>query len=179
MQGFPGIASRFVHTLLVLWAVATILFLIFRLMPGSPLAAYIDPTFTAEQQETLLRSFGLDRLHHEHYVIFLGNLLQGDLGQSFFYKRPVGEVIMAAFPNTIALTLSSLILAYVFGVMVGAARVGRATCERAQGPLPDEAAARLPTDLYASTGYGALAGCSAPGAGRRRPRSRARRRHAT
>lgn len=120
MQGFPRIASRLVHTLFVLWAVATILFLIFRLMPGSPLAAYVDPTFTAEQQEALLRSFGLDRPLYEQYVIFLGRLLQGDLGQSFFYKQPVGEVIMAAFPNTIALTLSSLILAYVFGVVVGA-----------------------------------------------------------
>jgi hypothetical protein len=71
MQGSPRIASRFVHTLFVLWAVATILFLVFRLMPGSPLAAYVDPTFTAEQQEALLRSFGLDRPLYEQYFIII------------------------------------------------------------------------------------------------------------
>jgi peptide/nickel transport system permease protein len=120
MLGLRRIAQRLVQTLFVLWVVATILFLLFRLMPGSPLAAYIDPTFTAEQQELLLSSFGLDRPLHEQYLLFLGNLLQGELGQSFFYKRPVGEVIMSAFPNTIALTLGALIVAYAFGVIAGA-----------------------------------------------------------
>jgi peptide/nickel transport system permease protein len=120
MLGLRRIAQRLVQTLFVLWVVATILFLLFRLMPGSPLAAYIDPTFTAEQQELLLSSFGLDRPLHEQYLLFLGNLLQGELGQSFFYKRPVGEVIMSAFPNTNALTLGALIVAYAFGVIAGA-----------------------------------------------------------
>ena len=43
--------ERFVHMLFVLWAVATILFFMFRLMPGNPLAAFIDSTITEEQQE--------------------------------------------------------------------------------------------------------------------------------
>jgi peptide/nickel transport system permease protein len=120
MSGFRYITQRVLQTLLVLWLVATILFLLFRLMPGNPLAAYIDPTFTAEQQEYLLQSFGLDKPLYEQYFLFLSNLLHGELGQSFFYKKPVSEVIMAAFPNTIALTLGALILAYAFGVIVGA-----------------------------------------------------------
>ena len=121
MQGYQRIANRLLLTIFVLWTVATILFLMFRLMPGSPLAAYVDPTFTAEQQESLLHTFGLDRPLHEQYVLFIVNLFQGELGQSFFYKKPVGEVIMGAFVNTIALTLGSLIVAYVFGIVVGAA----------------------------------------------------------
>ncbi|MDP6120015.1 MAG: ABC transporter permease [Rhodospirillales bacterium] len=121
MQGFQRIANRLLLTLFVLWTVATILFLMFRLMPGSPLAAYVDPTFTAEQQAALLHTFGLDRPLHEQYVLFVVNLFQGELGHSFFYKKPVGEVIMGAFVNTLALTLGSLIVAYIFGIIAGAA----------------------------------------------------------
>ena len=49
MTGLRRIATRLLQVLFVLWAVVTILFLMFRLMPGNPLAAYIDPTFTEEQ----------------------------------------------------------------------------------------------------------------------------------
>ena len=45
--------TRLAHMLFVLWAVATILFFMFRLMPGDPTAAYIDTTFTEEQVEQL------------------------------------------------------------------------------------------------------------------------------
>ncbi|HBB85622.1 MAG TPA: peptide ABC transporter permease, partial [Sulfitobacter sp.] len=51
MTQAKAIISRLLQLLLVLWAVVTILFLLFRLMPGNPMAAYIDPTFTAEQQD--------------------------------------------------------------------------------------------------------------------------------
>lgn len=103
----------------VLWAVATILFLIFRLMPGNPLAAYIDPNFTAEQQQELMQRFGLDRPLHEQYVRYLGNLLRGDLGDSFFYRAPVTQLIWEVFPNTIALTFFALVIAYVVGTLEG------------------------------------------------------------
>lgn len=120
MQGSSRLVSRLVLTLFVLWTVATILFLIFRLAPGSPLAAFVSPTFTPEQQASLKREFGLDKSLFEQYVLYIGNLLQGNLGESFFYKRPVGEVVMTAFANTIALTLGSLLVAYAFGVLMGA-----------------------------------------------------------
>lgn len=120
MQGSSRLISRLVLTLFVLWTVATILFLIFRLMPGSPLAAFVSPTFTPEQQDSLRRQFGLDQSLLHQYLLFMGNLLQGDLGESFFYKRPVGEVVMTAFANTIALTMGSLVVAYTFGVLMGA-----------------------------------------------------------
>ncbi len=113
-------ANRFLHMVFVLWAVATILFFMFRLMPGSPLAAFIDNTLTEEQQQSLIRQFGLDLPLYEQYWKFLVNLLQGDLGQSFFFKKPVTEVVLAVFPNTILLTVTSLLIAYGFGIVAGA-----------------------------------------------------------
>ena len=47
MRQSKAVIARLLQLLLVLWAVVTILFLMFRLMPGNPLAAYIDPNFTA------------------------------------------------------------------------------------------------------------------------------------
>lgn len=112
--------KRFAHMIFVLWTVATILFFMFRTMPGTPLAAFIDNTTTAEQQEALIRQFGLDKSLGEQYWLFLTNLMQGDLGQSFFFKKPVVEVVMEVFPNSVILTLSSLIIAYIFGIVAGA-----------------------------------------------------------
>ena len=113
------LGSRLAQMVFVLWAVATILFLIFRLMPGNPLVAYIDPTFTAEQQQELMQRFGLDRPLHEQYVIYIGNLLRGDLGDSFFYRAPVTQLIWDVFPNTVALTFVSLLIAYLIGTLGG------------------------------------------------------------
>ncbi len=112
--------KRFTHMLFVLWTVATILFFMFRTMPGTPLAAFIDNTTTAEQQNALIRQFGLDKSLGEQYWLFLTNLMQGDLGQSFFFKKPVVEVVMEVFPNSVILTLTSLIIAYLFGIVAGA-----------------------------------------------------------
>ena len=113
-------ANRFLHMLFVLWAVATILFFMFRLMPGTPLAAFIDSTLTEDQQLALIVQFGLDRPLYEQYWKFMVNLVQGDLGRSFFFKKPVTEVVLSVFPNTILLTVTSLVIAYVFGIVVGA-----------------------------------------------------------
>jgi peptide/nickel transport system permease protein len=137
MLGLKEIGGRLLQLVFVLWAVATILFLMFRLMPGNPLAAYIDPTFTEEQQLILMAKFGLDRPLWEQYFIYLWNLLQGELGDSFFYRQPVGARVLALLPNTLVLTFSSLIVAYAFGILAGSWLAWRrgGVAERAAIPL--------------------------------------------
>lgn len=120
MAGLTRITSRLAQMLFVLWAVATILFFIFRLAPGTPLAAYIEPTFTEEQQQALLQRFGLDKPLYVQYGIYLRNLVRGDLGDSFTLNDSVASVIGDVFPYTIALTLISLLVAYLIGVLMGA-----------------------------------------------------------
>lgn len=120
MLGIRLVIGRILQLLFVVWAVATILFLIFRLMPGNPLAAYIDPTFTEEQQRQLMATFGLDRPLWEQYLLYLWNLVQGELGQSFFYRRSVASLVTDVLPNTLILSLGSLLIAYAFGIVVGA-----------------------------------------------------------
>lgn len=114
------IGQRLLHSLFVLWAVVTILFLMFRLMPGNPLAAYINETLDEAEQQAMLRQFGLDKPLWQQYFIYLGNLLQGQLGLSFHQKTPVWDIVLSVLPNTLALTVSGVIIAYIFGVVVGA-----------------------------------------------------------
>ncbi|HRL11572.1 MAG TPA: ABC transporter permease, partial [Aggregatilineales bacterium] len=113
------IGGRLLQSLLVLWVIVTILFLLFRLAPGNPLTAYIDTTFSAEQQATIMARFGLDRPLIEQYFVYLGNLLRGDLGDSFRLGGTVMEAILAVLPNTLYLSFASLILAYMLGIIGG------------------------------------------------------------
>src|SRR5262245_30725588 len=114
------VLERFAHNLAALLAVTTILFFMFRLMPGTPLAAYINENLHADQQQLILEQFGLDKPLWMQYFIYLGNLLRGELGLSFFQRRPVLDILLEALPNSIILTLTSLIIAYIFGVLAGA-----------------------------------------------------------
>lgn len=113
------VGRRFGQMLITLWAIATILFFVFRLMPGNPLTAYIDPNFTREQQEILLEQFGLNKPLSYQYLVFLANLLQGNLGTSFVYRDNVLSVIAKVLPNTLYLMLFSLVVAYFLGALGG------------------------------------------------------------
>ena len=108
------------HSLLVLWAVVTLLFLMFRLMPGNPLAAYINEQMTDEMQAILTRQFGLDLPLWQQYLVYMGNLARGELGTSFHRREPVVDMVLSVLPNTLILTLAGLVVAYAFGMLVGA-----------------------------------------------------------
>jgi peptide/nickel transport system permease protein len=111
---------RLITLLINLWLVATLVFLLFRFLPGDPTAMFLDPLLSAEVREAILRRFGLDRPLHEQYFLYMRNLLRGDFGWSFYYNRPVAEIIWTFLPNTIVLAGTSLVLAYVVGILGGA-----------------------------------------------------------
>jgi len=114
------VLERFLHNALALLAVTTILFFMFRLMPGTPLAAYINDNLNVDQQQQILEQFGLDKPMWLQYFIYLGNLMRGELGLSFFQRRPVLDILLEVLPNSLILTLSSLVIAYIFGILAGA-----------------------------------------------------------
>src|SRR5258706_6106127 len=92
----------------------------FRLMPGTPLAAYINDNLNADQPRLMREMFGLDKPMWMQYFIYLGNLLHGELGLSFFQRRPVLDILLEVLPNSLILTLTGLVVAYIFGVLPGA-----------------------------------------------------------
>lgn len=114
------VAERLGFLVLTVWITTTLTFLLFRLMPGDPTLAYLSPTFNEETRAALLRSFGLDKPLWEQYLIYMGNLLRGDLGTSFLQRVPVSQLLADALPNTLILTLVALSIAYAFGIVAGA-----------------------------------------------------------
>jgi peptide/nickel transport system permease protein len=113
-------AERLGHLLLVLWAVTSLTFVLFRLMPGDPTLNFLSPTFNEETRAALMKGFGLDKPLWEQYLIYFGNLLRGELGMSFLQGKTVAALLAEALPNTVLLTVVSLVLAYAFGIVAGA-----------------------------------------------------------
>ena len=112
--------SRLAQSILTLWVLATLVFLMFRLLPGDPTTALLGtgqlPPGAVEQ---LRREWSLDDPLPVQYLRYIGNLLTGNLGLSFVYRRPVGEIILPALWNTGLLMLPALVLAIVAGVIAG------------------------------------------------------------
>ena len=99
---------------------ATLTFVLFRLTPGDPTLNFLSPSFSEETRAALLKGFGLDRSLWAQYVIYMGNLLRGELGMSFLQGKSVRSLLAEALPNTVILTLVSLCSAYAIGIVAGA-----------------------------------------------------------
>jgi len=112
---------RLLGTIPVLIGVSVLVFAMVRLVPGDP----IDMMFTnlappsPEQREQIRKDMGLDKPIYLQYTSFVGNALRGDLGKSYRTKRPVSEEIRNRLPNTIKLTITSLALSTLIGVVAG------------------------------------------------------------
>lgn len=121
MDNFRGyLLRRLFYSLITIWVVATLVFLLFRAMPGDPSIFIVDPTFPPETRARILNDFGLDRPLGEQYLLYLQNLLQGDLGVSFFSKRPVVQELGDRVMSTVVLALASFMFAYPLGIVGGA-----------------------------------------------------------
>ena len=113
------ILRRLLQMALTLFVLISILFFMFRLLPGDPATMYIDAALPIEAQEAILQQFGLDRPLFEQYYMYLGNVLRGEFGRSFHYRVPVSELIGERLLGTILLMGTSITLAFVFGIVLG------------------------------------------------------------
>ncbi|SFR70190.1 ABC transporter permease [Halogeometricum limi] len=113
------VIRRSLQLVATFWAVGTVLFFLFRLMPGNPTSFVISPQMTPEARQRIIESYGLDEPMHVQYVKFLENVLTLDFGQSFHSNAPVQEVIMTYLPNTLVLMLTAFVIAYFFGITLG------------------------------------------------------------
>ena len=114
------LARRTLGAILVMWAVATLVFFMLRIVPGDPIAAMLFDAGSPEAAEALTRKFGLDRPIYIQYFKWFGNVLQGDLGNSIYGSRiEVTRVLREAFPRTISLTLLSFTIALAIAIPAG------------------------------------------------------------
>lgn len=115
------IGGRLFQTVVTLLAVLTLMWGMFRLIPGDPTTVFLGSgELPPDALAALRKSWGLDAPLYQQYLDYVGNLLTGNLGISFYYRRPVLDVLLPMLWNTILLMGVAMVLATVIGVAVGA-----------------------------------------------------------
>ena len=113
------IIRRLVATIPVLIGLSIVLFAFVHLLPGDPTRAILGQHATPATVASLRESLGLDKPLWQQYVIYMGDLLQGDLGHSVVNNKPVLQEFMIRFPATIELTIAALLFAAGIGIPLG------------------------------------------------------------
>ena len=113
------IARRLLATIPVIGMVALFVFLMLRLTPGDPAAVLAGDNATTEQIEGIRQQLGLDRPIYEQFVVWIGKLARGDLGQSYHFNRDVTELIALRIEPTLSLAIVTLIMTVVIAVPLG------------------------------------------------------------
>src|SRR5690606_16142800 len=113
------IVRRLIAIIPVMLIVATLVFLLLRLVPGDPAAVMLGPDATPEAIQRLRTQLGLDRSLLVQFVTWMGQLVRADLGQSIFFQQPVTAVIADHLTPTVLLSLLALFIAVGIGVPAG------------------------------------------------------------
>lgn len=100
----------------IVLGVATLSFILMKLAPGDPAAAYLGDKATPENVAQLRQAWGLDEPMIIQYLQFLAGLLVGDFGRSFIFQTSVLELLKLRMPATLLLMLVSLVFAVVISV---------------------------------------------------------------
>lgn len=116
------IAKRLVYMILLIFLVASVNFLLFNLMPGSPLDKYVQDLrgkMTEERFEELKAIYGLDKPLHERYILYVTNMFTWNFGYSYESRDYVQNDIIMVLPNTLLLMGVAEIGAMIIGILLG------------------------------------------------------------
>jgi len=121
------ITRRLGYSLLSLFLLSLTIFLLVRLT-GDPASLLVEPGASQADLEAIRQRFGLDRPIWVQYATFVFSIVQGDLGQSFYYRTPVLELYLSRLPNSLLLAAAAMIFSLLIGIPSGilaAVRVDR------------------------------------------------------
>lgn len=113
------IMKRIISMIPTLLIVAVIIFLITRMIPGDPAAVMLGPQASVVDVEKLTEDLGLNEPLYKQFGQYIGGLLQGDFGNSLTYHKPIVDLILERFPNTLILAVSALLIAFMIGIPAG------------------------------------------------------------
>ena len=121
------------QSLLAIFLTLTTVFLLVRLAPGDPAAAYAAPTASMAELDRIRAQFGLDEPLINQYGIFLRDLFTGNLGTSYSFHAPAFDVVMDRMPYTITLAVAAITVTTVVAVPLGVWMARRADTKRELG----------------------------------------------
>ena len=111
---------RLLYAVPILLGVSMLVFALIHLAPGDVIDLLVPPEVPKEVADSLRHRFALDQPLYIQYLAWLGRLVVGDLGVSFFTNRPVAEELFGALGNTLMLALPAALLGFSLGVLLGA-----------------------------------------------------------
>jgi ABC-type dipeptide/oligopeptide/nickel transport system permease component len=119
MRGFGGfLAYRLFRTLVALWLVSTVVFVVMRLS-GDPVPLLLPPDAPISEMERVRHDLGLDRSLAVQYGVFLGNVVRGDFGRSIHFRQPAMEVARSYLGATFELGLVAFLVAVLVAFPIG------------------------------------------------------------
>jgi peptide/nickel transport system permease protein len=110
---------RLLQALPVLFGVIVITFLLTRALPGDPAVYFAGPAADEKSIAEIRKSLGLDRSLPEQFLIYLGDLAEGDLGQSLSTGQPVLNDLLSRLPASLELTFAALLLSTAIALPIG------------------------------------------------------------
>lgn len=116
---FRYVLQRLGRGILTILVSVTLVFFIVRAMPSDPVSLMISPQMTPEAQAQLMQTYGLDKPIGEQYVLYMRQLLQGNLGISFAKRIPVSEYLAEKLPWTLLLLAAVMVIVILIGISVG------------------------------------------------------------
>jgi peptide/nickel transport system permease protein len=112
------IIRRLLQSVVVILGVTLISFVALQI-GGDPTFLFVSERATDEEIELIRKALGFDQPLHIQYLTYLGNILQGDFGNSLSYRQPAMEIVLGALPATIELTVFSMIFAIGLAIPFG------------------------------------------------------------
>lgn len=134
MTGY--IVKRLFSVIPVLLVVAVVVFSLTFLTPGDPASVILGPDATTQEVNHLREELGLNKPMHEQFLAWMGGLLRGDLGDSYFMKESVWEAFVSHLGPTFSLALMAQVIAILIAVPLGivaAVRRGSLTDQSVMG----------------------------------------------
>jgi peptide/nickel transport system permease protein len=113
------IRRRLIQSVVVVWGVTLLVFFLVRLAPGDPVTLLLAETATPEQIQEARVKWGLDQPIYVQYGVFLNKAIQGDLGDSLFFKQPAMKVLLERMPATLQLSAVALLFSLSVAIPVG------------------------------------------------------------
>ncbi|MFC9707148.1 ABC transporter permease [Paenibacillus sp. NPDC056933] len=110
------IVRRIAQAIPLLFVISIVSFTLIKLAPGDPVLSFVTPNMGAEDVERIRQNLGLDQPMYVQYVVWLKNVLSGDLGYSLVNHRPVAEMIIERLPATFGLMGASLLLSLLISI---------------------------------------------------------------
>ena len=113
------IVNRVLVTIPIIIAIILIVFLLLQVLPGNPIQVMMKEKVNQQVIDRVTEQMGLNDPLMIRFGRYLWNMLHGDLGQSYKLKRPVTQLILTAFPNTVKLAITSALVAWIIGIPTG------------------------------------------------------------